>query len=196
MKKKLILLTLIISLTGCAETIALLGPASSIASGGGRIIQSSVSSAVNYGIKKKTGKGTMQHALAYVEEKNPNKKKDRCLSFVKATESKACYIAKKEISLVKKSATKKIKNIINQSKPKVVKKIKVEQELSLQAETKKVIFKNSKSKTLLVNKNKIEQESQLRSVESMLVESVKSKKQISHLSVSIKKIHKKKDSSK
>ena len=47
------------------------------------------------------------------KKKIPNKKKDRCLSFVKKTDSEACYIAKKQISSVKKSTTKKIKNAID-----------------------------------------------------------------------------------
>ena len=51
MKKILILLTSITLLGGCAETIALLGPASSLI-GGGNVVQSTVSSAVSYGVKK------------------------------------------------------------------------------------------------------------------------------------------------
>jgi len=178
MKKTLSLLTLMILLAGCAETLALLGPASSLV-GGGNIVHSSISSAASYGVKKTTGKSPMQHALAYAEEKNPNKNKERCLSFVKETESEACYIAKKKISSVKKSASKKIKSIINPSKSTVVKKIKVEQELPLQKKAKKVKVK--------VKKNKVEQKLKLRSVESMLVESALSKKQLSHLTVSIEK---------
>jgi hypothetical protein len=84
---------------------------------------------------------------------------------------------KKKISSVKKSASKKIKNIINQSKSTVVKKIKVEQELPLQKKAKKVTVK----------KNKVEQKLKLRSVESMLVESALSKKQLSHFTVLIEK---------
>ena len=176
MKKILSLLTLMILLAGCAETLALLGPASSLV-GGGNIVHSSISSAASYGVKKTTGKSPMQHALAYAEEKNPNKKKERCLNFVKETESEACYIAKKKISSVKKSVSKKVKNIINQSKSTVVKKIKVEQEIPLQKKVKKVTVK----------KNKVEQKLKLRSVESMLVESALSKKQLSHLTVLIEK---------
>lgn len=156
-------------LTGCVETVALLGPASSIA-GGGNIVHSSISSAASYGIKKTTGKSPMQHALAYAEDKNPNKSKDRCLSFVKKSESEACYIAKKQISAVKKSASKKIKNIIALSN------------------TKKKIIKKNKIAT--VKKIKIKKELQLRSVETMLLESAMSKKQISHLRVSINKNYK------
>jgi hypothetical protein len=169
MKKIFILLTSMMFLTGCVETVALLGPASSIA-GGGNIVHSSISSAASYGIKKTTGKSPMQHALAYAEDKNPNKSKDRCLSFVKKSESEACYIAKKQISAVKKSASKKIKNIIALSN------------------TKKKIIKKNKIAT--VKKIKIKKELQLRSVETMLLESAMSKKQISHLRVSINKNYK------
>ena len=186
MKKIFILLTSITLLTGCAETVALLGPASSLF-GGGNVVQSSISSAASYGVKKTTGKSPMQHALAYAEEKNPNKKKDRCISFVKETESEACYIAKNKISSIKKTTSKKIKNVITQSKTMVVKKIKAEQKPLLQAEAKKVTTRKIEGKVLTVKKSKIEQELKLRSIETMLVESTLSKKNISHLRVSIGK---------
>ena len=185
MKKIFILTASIMFLTGCVETVALLGPASSVL-GGGNVIHSSVSSAVSYGVKKKTGKSPMQHALAYAEDNNPNNKKDRCISFVKKTESEACYIAKKKISSIKKNTVKKIKNVITPVKSKVVKKYKGEQKLPLQAEAKKVTFKNVKT----------EKELQLKSVESMLIESALNKKQISHLRVSIEKRSKIKQSNK
>ena len=60
-------------LAGCVESMALLGPASSIAKGG-NVIQSSVSSVVNYGVKQQTGKTPMQHAFAYAKEQNSEKK--------------------------------------------------------------------------------------------------------------------------
>jgi uncharacterized protein YcfL len=186
MKKIFILLTSTMLLTGCAETIALLGPASSLV-GGGNVVQSTVSSAVNYGVKKTTGKSPMQHALAYAEEKNPNKIKDRCVSFVKQTESEACYIAKKQISSVKKSASRKIKNVIAHSKNKVAKKIKAEEKVLLQVETKKAADRKIKGKMQTVKKIKTEQELKLKSIENMLVESTLSKKHISHLRVSIGK---------
>ena len=176
-------------LAGCAETVALLGPASSLL-GGGNVVQSSISSAANYGIKKTTGKSPMQHALAYADEKNPNKNKDKCLSFLKETDSEACYIAKKQISSVKKSASKKIKNIINQSKPKKVivrkNKSKIEKVKKNKIETVKKI----KSKIVTVKKIKTEQEPQLRSAKSMLIQSATSKKQVAHLKASIKKNYK------
>ena len=78
MKKLFILLTSMFLLVGCAETMALLGPISGASNG--KILQSSLNTAVNYGVKKRTGKTPMQHALAFAEEKNPNKKKERCIS--------------------------------------------------------------------------------------------------------------------
>ena len=172
MKKIFILLTSVMLLNGCAETIALLGPASSLI-GGGNVVHSSLSSAASYGVKKATGKSPMQHALAYAEEKNPNKSKDRCITFVKETESEACYIAKRQISSVKKSTSKKLKNVINPLELKLPKKIQ--------------------AKTVTVKKIKIKQEPQLRSVQSVLLKSTLSKKQITHLHVSIKKNFKIKD---
>jgi len=105
--------TLLISsllLVGCVESMALLGPASSIV-GGGNVAQSTVSSAINYGVKKKTGKSPMQHALSYAEKKNPNKEKKRCISFIEKTNSEACAIAKKQIALTQTKIKKKTKNI-------------------------------------------------------------------------------------
>ena len=76
----------------------------------------------------------MQHVpRLMLKNKNPNNKKDRCLSFVKKTDSEACYIAKQKISSVKKAAVKKIKNVITPSKSEVVKKYKTEQKILSQA---------------------------------------------------------------
>ena len=54
----------------------------------------------------------MQHALAYAQEKNPDKKKEKCISFIEKTNSEACAIAKKQISL----AQNKIKKIVAKKK--------------------------------------------------------------------------------
>ena len=105
MKKLFILLTSMFLLVGCAETMALLGPISGASNG--KILQSSLNSAVNYGVKKRTGKTPMQHALAYAEEKNPNKKKEKCISFIEQTNSEVCMIAKKQMTLVKSALEKK-----------------------------------------------------------------------------------------
>ena len=90
--------------------MALLGPATGAANG--KIVQGSIKSAVSYGVKKQTGKSPLEHAIAYAEEKNPNKKKEKCISFIEKTNSEACAIAKKQISL----AQTKVKEIVAQKK--------------------------------------------------------------------------------
>ena len=74
-----------------------------------------------------------------------------------------------------------------------MKKNKLVQELSLYTEPKKLMVQKTQGKTLTVKKNKIDEDLQLKSIESMLVESAMSKKQINHLQVSIKKDSKIKD---
>ena len=69
MKKVLISLLLLFLLNGCAESIALLGTGAS----NGRIVQSSLNSAISYGLKTQTGKTPLEHAIAYAEKKNPEK---------------------------------------------------------------------------------------------------------------------------
>ena len=90
----------LILLTGCAESLALLGP-SSTAVTGGNIAQSAFSSAVNFGVKKQTGKSPMEHAIAYAEEINPQEKKEPCLSFAEKTNSEICAIVKKQLKITK-----------------------------------------------------------------------------------------------
>jgi len=111
MKKIFLLITSLFLLVGCAETMVLLGPASSALSGG-NIVQSSVSSAVNYSVKKTTGKSPMQHVVAYAEENNPQGKKERCLSFIDKTNSQACAIINKKVLLTKNKIKKKTKKVI------------------------------------------------------------------------------------
>jgi len=96
MKKIFILLSLMFLLNGCFESVALVG-VSGVSNG--KITQSSLNSAVSYGIKKGTGKSPIEHALAYAKEKNPEKKKEPCVSFVKQTNSEICLIVKKQIAL-------------------------------------------------------------------------------------------------
>ena len=97
MKKILLLLSTIFLLNGCAESLALLGPTSTAVTGG-NIAQSALSSAVNYGVKKQTGKTPLEHAMAFTEEKNPERKKDTCISSFKITRSEFCTIVKKQIN--------------------------------------------------------------------------------------------------
>ena len=86
MKKTLTLLATLFLLNGCAETLALLGPATTSA-GSGKVAQSVFSSAFSYGVKKQTGKSPSQHALTYVKKNNPERKKDTCISFINKTNS-------------------------------------------------------------------------------------------------------------
>ena len=115
MKKFIIIISLTITLNGCANSLAFLGPASSVA-GGGNVAQSAVSSAVSFGVKKKTGKTPSQHAVAYVKKYNPENKKDKCIEFVEATNSKACAAVKENISKTRKKIVKLKNNILSKSK--------------------------------------------------------------------------------
>ena len=129
MKKFLGFLLGLILLTGCAESLALLGPTSTAVTGG-NIAQSALSSAVNYGVKKQTGKSPMEHAIAYAEEMNPQKKKEPCLSFVEKTNSEICAIVKKQLKItkskiLKKSKERSIKDLTSSLQPKINKKSKI-----------------------------------------------------------------------
>tara|TARA_Y100000816_G_scaffold230212_1_gene175383 strand:- start:71 stop:463 length:393 start_codon:yes stop_codon:yes gene_type:complete len=105
MKKILGLLAILLFLNGCAESVALLGTSVS----NGKIMQSSISSSVSYGIKKQTGKTPLEHAIAYADQKNPQKKKEPCLSFVEKTNSEICAIVKKQLKITKSKILKKSK---------------------------------------------------------------------------------------
>ena len=116
-------------LTGCAETLALLGPTSTAVTGG-NIAQSAISSAVNYGVKKQTGKSPMEHAMTYAEEKNPQKKNEPCLSFTEKTNSEICAIVKKQLKItklkiLKKSKERSIKDLTSSLQPNINKKSKI-----------------------------------------------------------------------
>ena len=110
MKKALISVLFLFLLNSCAESIALLGTSAS----NGRIVQSSINSAISYGLKTQTGKTPLEHAIAYAEKKNPSKKKDTCISSIEKTRSEFCAVAKKQISLttiaLKEKTSKIIKN--------------------------------------------------------------------------------------
>jgi len=97
LRKILISLLLTLFVSGCAETMALLGPAST-SLGGGNVAQSAISSAVTYGVKKQTGKSPMEHAIAYAEKHNPERKKVKCVNFLENTETEVCSILKKRVS--------------------------------------------------------------------------------------------------
>jgi predicted RND superfamily exporter protein len=84
MKKLSILVFTFLFLTGCYQSMALLGPATGTANG--KVIQSSLQTAVSYGIKKQTGKSPFEHVLAYTEQSDlencgeDNKLTKKCLN--------------------------------------------------------------------------------------------------------------------
>ena len=113
MKKILFLLSLSLLLNGCAESIALLGTGAS----NGRIVQSSLNSPISYGVKKQSGKTPFEHAIAFAEEKNPEKKQDTCFSSIEMTKSEFCAIVKRQISLTNNALKEKTSEIL-QNNPK------------------------------------------------------------------------------
>ena len=101
MKKIFSVLAIAFLLSGCVESMALLGPASSVV-GSGNVAQSAFSSAVSYGVKKQTGKSPSEHALAYVKKHNPENKNERCIKFIEKTNSKTCAALNENIDKTKK----------------------------------------------------------------------------------------------
>ena len=110
MKKILLLLSTIFLLNGCAESLALLGPGTS----NGKFLQSSLNSAVSYGVKKQTGKTPLEHAIAYAEEKNPDRNKETCISSFEITKSEFCTIVKKQIKVKSTVIIEKTKDIVKE----------------------------------------------------------------------------------
>ena len=119
MKKTLLLFTTIFLLYGCAESIALLGTGAS----NGRIVQSSLNSAISYGVKKQTGKTPLEHAIAYAEEKNPERKKETCISSLEITRSEFCTIVKKQVKLKSTEMIEKTAEIVKQYPKNKIKEI-------------------------------------------------------------------------
>ena len=119
MKKIFLLLTTILLLNGCAESLALLGSGAS----NGRIVQSSLKSAISYGIKKQTGKTPLEHAIAYAEEINPERKKETCISHLAITRSEICTIVKKQVKLKSTEIIEKTAEIVKEYPKNKIKKI-------------------------------------------------------------------------
>ncbi len=141
MKKILVLLSTIFLLNGCAESLALLGTSTS----NGKILQSSLNSAISYGVKKQTGKTPLEHAIAYAEEKNPEKKQETCISSIERTRSEFCTIVKKQISLTNTALKKKTSEI--------VKKYPKEIAVSIQAKIKKTsLIEDIAKKSIIYNR--------------------------------------------
>ena len=124
MKKTVLLFSTIFLLNGCAESLALLGTSTS----NGRVVQSSLNSAISYGIKKQTGKTPLEHAIAFAEEKNPERKKETCISSFEITRSEFCTIVKKQIKSKSTTMLEKATNIVKKYPKNKVKEIsKIEQ---------------------------------------------------------------------
>jgi|TARA_Y200000002_G_scaffold295598_1_gene250073 hypothetical protein len=141
MKKVLFLLSLILLLNGCAESIALLSTGAS----NGKIVQSSLNSAISYGVKHQTGKTPLEHAIAYAEEKNPEKKQETCISSIERTRSEFCTIVKKQISLTN--------SVLKDKTSKIVKKYPKEIASSIQAKIKKTsLIENIAKKSVIYNR--------------------------------------------
>jgi len=119
MKKILILLSTIFLLNGCAESLALLGTSTS----NGKILQSSLNSVVSYGVKKQTGKTPLEHVIAYAEEKNPEKKKETCISSLEITRSEFCTIVKKQIKSKSTDMMEKTTEVAKEYPKKIIKEI-------------------------------------------------------------------------
>ena len=115
MKKLIGLLITLFALSGCVNSLAFLGPASTSVTGG-NVAQSAVSSAVSYGVKKQTGKTPSQHALAYVQKHNPENKKEKCIEFIDVTNTKTCAAVKENISETRKKIVKIKNTILDKSK--------------------------------------------------------------------------------
>jgi hypothetical protein len=130
MKKILSLLATLFLLNGCAETLVLLGPATSGA-GSGKVTHSAFSSALSYGVKQQTGKSPSQHALTYVKKHNPERKKDTCISFIEKTNSEICEMLKKKMSSTRnkiiniKKNDKSLKELSLSSQSSINKKFKI-----------------------------------------------------------------------
>ena len=129
MKKIFGLLTTLLLLNGCAESVALLGTSVGGASSG-KMLQSSLNTAISYGVKRQTGKGPLEHVVAYAEKVNPEKKKEPCLSFVKKTNSEICAIVKKQLNLTKfniinKKRDESLKDLASSLQPNINKSSKI-----------------------------------------------------------------------
>ena len=127
-------------LNGCAESVAILGSSVGGASKG-KIIQSSLNSAISLGVKQHTGKSPLEHAIAYAEEKNPEKK-EHCISFIEKTRSEFCSVVNRKIALTSNVIKKKTLEVVKKY-PKNIETIDVisEEEKIL----KKVFLQEKKS---------------------------------------------------
>ena len=130
----MLLLSTVLFLNGCAESLALLGPGAS----NGRFVQSSLNSAISYGVKKQTGKSPLEHAIAYVEKKNPERKKETCISSFEISRSEICTIVKKKISSTNTTIVEKTSKLVK----KLPKKNKIKEKSLIESIAKKSVIYN------------------------------------------------------
>ena len=95
MKNIFFILSTLIFLTGCAQNLAMLGPAISVAKTGG-IQHAIVGETINYGVKNKTGKNVSEHAMTLLSDENELRECDDTYSnglqkiFFEKTEDRDC----------------------------------------------------------------------------------------------------------
>ena len=141
MKKLSILVFTFLFLTGCYQSMALLGPATGAANG--KVVQSSLQSAASYGIKKQTGKSPLEHVVAYSEQKyleNCQKEKaqiKKCLNLNEKLLSAQSLVEQKD---------QIIKEIKSESKEVIQEKAKSARELAISVQA--AIIEKSKIKYL------------------------------------------------
>ena len=94
MKRIFILLTSMFLLSGCIESMALIGGGAT----NGKLVQSSLQSVASYGVKKKTGKTPIAHALGFVAPKKTLKVKKSCSSFTDKKDLEICLMIEQRIN--------------------------------------------------------------------------------------------------
>ena len=65
----------------------------------------------------------MEHAIAYAEEKNPERKKETCISSFEITRSEICTIVKKQIKLKSTAVIEKTEEIVKEYSKNKIKEI-------------------------------------------------------------------------
>ncbi|MGA0123618.1 MAG: hypothetical protein ACO3OA_02430 [Pelagibacteraceae bacterium] len=141
MKKLSILVFTFLFLTGCYQSMALLGPATGAANG--KVVQSSLQSAASYGIKKQTGKSPFEHIVAYSEQKDlencqkENAQIKKCLNLNEKLLSAQSLVEQKD---------QIIKEIKSESKEVIQEKAKSARELAISVQA--AIIEKSKIKYL------------------------------------------------
>ena len=141
MKKLSILVFTFLFLTGCYQSMALLGPATGAANG--KVVQSSLQSAASYGIKKQTGKSPFEQMVAYSKQtdlencREENVQTKKCLNLNEKLLSAQSLVEQKD---------QVIKEIKTESKEFLQEKAKSARELAISVQA--AIIEKSKIKYL------------------------------------------------